>query len=406
MERVHALHGVRHEPHREEDVLGRVGLAQPPGDHHVGEGFDRGVAAAVALGERQLVPAAAVLLAPRGERCSQCRDGGAVGAPVAGELRAHLDGGHVDPHVSHVDPAAEGAYVPAHLVAGGRELSFAVDAGVEPLVRRRPAAGFEVQVGADVSGVGLREGGDQVRRHAGEVVLARDLPLPVPGGVPLVVRRGDAVVRGHGRGVCGEPVEDAHQPAAAGDLQRLRPRVDPLGEVGALLRGVALERAAGTLDAGVAEGAGGHADLRGCEVVMRHPDGVDDAGDVGLERDRAEAEHRQVDHRVAGGAARGDVGVRGGDDHVALVVGAAEIRRQASEDLLVDGLEDQADLGGDVEEPGRRRRVGEHEGAGPLPQVQPDGELLGVRVPVHARAQWLSGHVPDAAADVQGRGLR
>jgi hypothetical protein len=37
--------------------------------------------------------------------------------------------------------------------------------------------------------------------------------------------------------------------------------------------------------------------------------------------------------------------------------------------------------------------------------MQPDGLLLGVRVPVHARAQRLSGHVPDAAADVHGRGL-
>jgi hypothetical protein len=149
-----------------------------------------------------------------------------------------------------------------------------------------------------------------------------------------------------------EPVEHAHESAVAGDLQRLRPRVDPRRELRPLLGGVAVERPEGTLDAGVVQRAGGDPDARRREVLERHPCGVDDPRHVGLERHRPEAQHRQVDHRMAGCPAGCHVGVRGGDDHVALVVGVAELGGQPAQHLLLDRLEDETDLGGDVEEPG------------------------------------------------------
>lgn len=120
----------------------------------------------------------------------------------------------------------------------------------------------------------------------------------------------------------------------------------------AFVGGVPVERAAGAVDPRVVQVARGDPDARRGEVVVRHSDGVDDPGAVGVEGDGPEPEHRQVDHRVTGRPAGCGVGVRGRDDHVPLVIGVAELRGQASQDLLLDGLEDQPDLGGHVDEPG------------------------------------------------------
>ena len=384
----------------QEVLLRAVDRRRRRGHRHLIDLPHPGRPAAGALVESEHGFAAAVLLRRRRERRAEDRRAGGAGLAVRSPTAVDLDLAHVHPLVAGVDAAAaqrDGAAGDAVELAAAEDPRRLVFVALP-----RPGVGHQSMVGADVAGGGHGER-RHVRRLGGVGVVDAGLVLRQPRRVALVVAGDDGVLGAERRRVDAVPVDQADRRAVAQHVQGGGFAVDAVGEHGLVGVGVAVERAPGAVDAGVGDGAPGQGDLRRRQVGVGPFDGQHDAGDGGLEGHGPETQRGQVDHQVPRGAARRDVGVRGPDEHVALVVRVAEARLQAADDLQLDGLEHQSHVGGDVGDAAAVAVV-EDEGAGELPLPQPRGLLFQHRVAVHAGAERFAGHVGHAAAHGHGHG--
>ncbi len=314
---------------------------------------------------------------------------------AVGELRADRQAGEVDETEARIQFAEHFLLGLAGDLVGLGELAQTDLAGVVELVVEGTGAGLQVQVGRQVAGIGLGEGGD-------ETALAADVVLPVIGGVALVVRGDQVIGVGHRGAVHREPTDRAGQLAVGVDeAEHAHLRVDAIlvaGDVRILQ--VRQQRA---VAAGVAQLAAAVEQAAGLQPGLGPLDGADDAVDDGVEGLFLEAEHRQVVHRVVGEAARTGVGVGGGEHHVVFVVDTGVLRLEPGQNLQVHGLEDHPQVGVDVDQATSAGRFLDHEGTRPLAHVDAGGLLFEGGVTHHADFGGFAGDVRLAQAEAVGQ---
>ena len=175
--------------------------------------------------------------------------------------------------------------------------------------------------------------------------------------------------------------------------------VGVVGELGALGRGVAQVGLGRAVDAGVEDVGLGDADGAGGEVVVGAHDGLVDAVDDGVEALAVVAEDGEVVEgvvRVATGAA---MGVGGAQHDVVVAVGGAVGGAQPLDDLLLDALEDLAEVGAHEGDALAVARRGDDEGAGAQAGVDAGGLLVEHGVAHHADLGGGAGDVVDARSD-------
>ena len=232
--------GVRlHQPHRNDHLLGPMALPQAVwnGKQQAANRGQEGVGGALLRN----AGAGAVFGAAGCEAGAQRGWAGGVNLAVRGVGAAHLHAAHVDEAHAVVHFAAQDLVGVAGQFACLVGLALSDDAGVLELVLGGAAARFQVQVGAHVPGVGLRERGHE-GLAIGAIAHPRHVVLPVVGRIPLVVATDQGVGVGHAGAVGGEQAQGPHSAPGLLKGQHRHQRVDLLRKDRAILRRVAAKR--------------------------------------------------------------------------------------------------------------------------------------------------------------------